>query len=113
MLETTKAQLIELKAIREALAPKIPKELVEQKGGATDTGTGTGEGGGGGLGLGDMLPSGKKIGRALKNVGRGALSLGGKALKFMGGKGGAIAGGVLAVGAGAFTLLQKILRMPS
>ena len=106
MLDTTKAQLIELKAIREALAPKIPKELVEQKGGATDTGTGTGEGGGGGLGLGDMLPSGKKIGRALKNVGRGALSLGGKALKFMGGKGGAIAGGVLAVGAGAYTAYE-------
>lgn len=31
LLETTKTQLIELKTIREALAPSTPKELVEQK----------------------------------------------------------------------------------
>lgn len=31
LLDTTKAQLLELKTIREALAPETPKELVEQK----------------------------------------------------------------------------------
>jgi len=109
MLETTKAQLVELKAIKEALAPKTPKELTEQKSTATPSTGGEGEGdggGGGGLGLGDLLPSGGGIGKALKTAGKGALSLGGKALKFMGGKGGAIAGAALAVGAGAYTAYQ-------
>ena len=40
MLDTTKAQLVELKAIREALAPKNPKELIKK--GPKGTGTPSG-----------------------------------------------------------------------
>jgi len=99
-------QLKELEKISAALAPKTPSDLPGSK--LTPTsggggGGGGGDGGGGGIGLGDMLPSGGGLGKTLKNAGRGALSLGGKALKFMGGKGGAIAGAALAVGAGAYT----------
>ena len=105
--ELLEKQLKELEKISAALAPSTPSELPEGRLKASRTGHevagGGGDGGGGGLGLGDLLPTGGGLGKTLKNVGKGALSLGGKALKFMGGKGGAIAGAALAVGAGAYT----------
>ena len=89
MLDTTKAQLTELKAIREALAPSTPKELTEQKGAPSSTTEKEKEGGGsllGDLASGavDMLGKGKGI--AGKAAGMGGKILGGlgKAAKFLG-----------------------------
>ena len=89
MLDTTKAQLIELKAIREALAPSTPKELTEQKGAPSSTTEKEKEGGGsllGDLASGavDMLGKGKGV--AGKAAGMGGKILGGlgKAAKFLG-----------------------------
>jgi hypothetical protein len=89
MLDTTKAQLIELKAIREALAPSTPKELTEQKGAPSSTTEKEKEGGGsllGDLASGavDMLGKGKGV--AGKATGMGGKILGGlgKAAKFLG-----------------------------
>jgi len=89
MLDTTRAQLTELKAIREALAPSTPKELTEQKGAPSSTTEKEKEGGGsllGDLASGavDMLGKGKGV--AGKASGMGGKILGGlgKAAKFLG-----------------------------
>ena len=89
MLDTTKAQLTELKAIREALAPSTPKELTEQKGAPSSTTEKEKDGGGsllGDLASGavDMLGKGKGV--AGKAAGMGGKILGGlgKAAKFLG-----------------------------
>ena len=76
MLDTTKAQLVELKAIREALAPKTPKDLVEQKGGPTTEKEKESEGGGGGGllgGLGGMMPGMGGLGKGLMTAGKAVL----------------------------------------
>jgi hypothetical protein len=89
MLDTTKAQLTELKAIREALAPSTPKELTEQKGAPSSTTEKEKDGSGsllGDLASGavDMLGRGKKV--AGKAAGMGGKILGGigKAARFLG-----------------------------
>jgi uncharacterized protein YcfJ len=90
MLDTTKAQLIELKAIREALAPSTPKDLVEQKSAPSATSEKEAEGGGSLIGdlagaAGNLLGGGK--GKAAgKSAGMGGKILGGlgKAAKFLG-----------------------------
>lgn len=89
MLDTTKAQLTELKAIREALAPSTPKELTEQKGAPSST-TEKEKDGGGSL-LGDLASGavdilGKGKGVAGKAAGMGGKILGGigKAARFLG-----------------------------
>jgi hypothetical protein len=89
MLDTTKAQLTELKAIREALAPSTPKELTEQKG-APSSSTEKEKDGSGSLlgdlasGAVDMLGRGKRV--AGKAAGMGGKILGGigKAARFLG-----------------------------
>lgn len=102
-------QLAELKQIRQALAPKTPAEAPEttQRTSPGSSQAREEEGDGGGIGLGGVLGGlgalGKKAGRVLKSAGRGALSLGAKALRFVGSRGGMIAGGALAVGAGAYS----------
>ena len=88
MLDTTKAQLIELKAIREALAPSTPKDLVEQKSTPIATTEESDRAGGGSL-IGDLAGSllGKGKGKvAGKAVGMGSKIIGGlgKAAKFLG-----------------------------
>ena len=89
MLDTTRAQLTELKAIREALAPSTPKELTEQKGAPSSTTEKEKDGGGsllGDLASGavDMLGRGKGV--AGKAAGMGGKILGGigKAARFLG-----------------------------
>jgi hypothetical protein len=89
MLDTTREQLTELKAIREALAPSTPKELTEQKGAPSSTTEKEKEGGGsllGDLASGavDMLGRGKGV--AGKAAGMGGKILGGlgKAARFLG-----------------------------
>ena len=89
MLDTTKEQLTELKAIREALAPSTPKDLVEQKSAPSSTTEKEKEGGGsllGDLASGavDMLGKGKGV--AGKAAGMGGKILGGlgKAARFLG-----------------------------
>lgn len=89
MLDTTREQLTELKAIREALAPSTPKELTEQKGAPSSTTEKEKEGGGsllGDLASGavDMLGKGKGV--AGKAAGMGGKILGGlgKAARFLG-----------------------------
>lgn len=88
MLDTTKAQLVELKAIREALAPSTPKELVEQKSAPSSTNEKETEG----KTLGDaasealsmlpgMLPGGGKAG---KGIGGKILGGIGKAARVLG-----------------------------
>ena len=93
MLDTTKAQLIELKAIREALAPSTPKELTEQKSAPSSTSEKeAGESGGSSLigdlagAAGDLLGKGGKGKAAGKAAGMGGKILGGlgKAAKFLG-----------------------------
>ena len=93
MLDTTKAQLIELKAIREALAPSTPKELTEQKSAPSSTNEKEAVEGGGGKGLMDvasqaldLIPGGGKGKAAGKAAGMGGKILGGlgKAAKFLG-----------------------------
>jgi hypothetical protein len=90
MLDTTKAQLIELKAIREALAPSTPKDLVEQKSAPPATSEKEAEGSGSIIGdlagaAGNLL-GGSKGKAAGKAAGMGSKILGGlgKAAKFLG-----------------------------
>jgi hypothetical protein len=90
MLDTTKAQLIELKAIREALAPSTPKDLVEQKSAPSATSEKEADGGGSLIGdlagaAGNLLKGGKGK-AASKAAGMGGKILGGlgKAAKFLG-----------------------------
>ena len=90
MLDTTKAQLIELKAIREALAPSTPKDLVEQKSAPSATSEKEADGGGSLIGdlagaAGNLLGGGKGK-AASKAAGMGGKILGGlgKAAKFLG-----------------------------
>jgi hypothetical protein len=109
MLETTKAQLNELKEIRKALAPGVPKDLVEQK--STPTPSVDESDSGGGLGLGGALAGigglAKKAGGAIvkgaKVVGKGALTLGGGIAKFAASGAGKALGATAAVGLGAYT----------
>ena len=90
MLATTKEQLIELRAIREALAPSTPKELSEPKGATSATSEKEADGGGSLIGdlagaAGNLLGGGK--GKAVsKAAGMGGKILGGlgKAAKFLG-----------------------------
>ena len=92
MLDTTREQLIELKAIREALAPSTPKELTEQKGAPSSTSEKEKETDGGGSIIGDLagaagnLLGGGKGKAASKAAGMGGKILGGlgKAAKFLG-----------------------------
>ena len=90
MLDTTKAQLIELKAIREALAPSTPKDLVEQKSAPSASSEKEADGGGSLIGdlagaAGNLLGGGKGK-AASKAAGMGGKILGGlgKAAKFLG-----------------------------
>ena len=92
MLDTTREQLTELKAIREALAPSTPKDLVEQKSAPSATSEKeSGEGSGSSL-IGDLagaagnLLGGGKGKAASKAAGMGGKILGGlgKAAKFLG-----------------------------
>ena len=119
MLDTTKAQLVELKAIREALAPKTPKDLVEQKGGPTTEKEKESEGGGsllGDLASGamDLMGGGKKAagkiaGKAAGIGGKilgGAQALGSKAVGFANSGAGKLLGSVAAVGLGAYTAYE-------
>jgi hypothetical protein len=89
MLDTTREQLTVLKEIRDALAPKTPRELTEQKGAPSSTTEKEKEGGGsllGDLASGavDMLGRGKRV--AGKAAGMGGKILGGlgKAARFLG-----------------------------
>ena len=91
MLDTTREQLTELKAIREALAPSTPKELTEQKSAPSSTNEKESGSGGGSLigdlagAAGDLIGGGK--GKVLgKAAGMGGKILGGlgKAAKFLG-----------------------------
>jgi len=119
MLDTTKAQLVELKAIREALAPKTPKDLAEQKSGPTTEKEKESEGGGsllGDLASGamDLMGSGKKAagkvaGKAVGIGGKilgGAKVLGNKAVGFANSGAGKLLGSVAAVGLGAYTAYE-------
>ena len=90
MLDTTREQLTELKAIREALAPSTPKDLVEQKSAPSSTNEKEADGGGSLIGdlagaAGNLIGGGK--GKAAgKAAGMGGKILGGlgKAAKFLG-----------------------------
>jgi hypothetical protein len=108
MLDTTKAQLVELKAIREALAPSTPRELTEQK--SAPSSTNEKESGGGGSLLGDLasgamdlMGGGKK---AAGKVAGKAASIGGKLAKFATSNTGKVLGSVAAVGLGAYTAYE-------
>ena len=96
MLDTTKAQLVELKAIREALAPKTPKDLIKKGPKGTGTPSGNEEGGGGGSLIGDLasgamdlMGSKGKLGK----MGRGLMTAGKAALPHAAAAGVAVAGG--------------------
>ena len=122
MLDTTKAQLVELKAIREALAPKTPKDLVEQKSGPTTEKEKESGGGGGGSILGDLASGaidllggggkkapGKIAGKAAGIGGKilgGVKALGSKAVGFANSGAGKLLGSVAAVGLGAYTAYE-------
>jgi hypothetical protein len=119
MLETTKAQLVELKAIREALAPTTPRELTEQKSAPSSTNEKESEGGGsllGDLASGamDLMGGGKKAagkvaGKAASIGGKilgGAQALGSKAVGFASSGAGKLLGSAAAVGLGAYTAYQ-------
>lgn len=104
ILDVQKQQLSELKRLSEALSPKIPGELpspiptVSKKESEEESGSG--------LGLLEALPGKgifKSIGRGAKALGRGAVKAGTGLLKFAGSKAGMVAGGALAIGAGAYT----------
>jgi len=117
MLETTKAQLVELKAIREALAPSTPRELTEQKSAPSST-TGKEEGGSllgdlasGAAGLlgGAKRGAGKIAGKAASlgsKILGGAQALGSKAVGFANSGAGKLLGSAAAVGLGAYTAYQ-------
>jgi len=119
MLDTTKAQLVELKAIREALAPSTPRELTEQK--SAPSSTNEKESGGGGSLLGDLASgamdlmsggkkaAGKIAGKAAGIGGKilgGAQALGSKAVGFANSGAGKLLGSAAAVGLGAYTAYQ-------
>jgi hypothetical protein len=119
MLETTKAQLIELKAIRAALAPSTPRELTEQKSAPSSTNEKESEGGGSPLGslasgAMDLIGGGKKAAGALAGKAAGiggkilggAQALGGKAVGFANSGAGKLLGSAAAVGLGAYTAYQ-------
>jgi hypothetical protein len=119
MLDTTKAQLIELKAIRAALAPSTPRELTEQKSAPSSTNEKESEGGGsllGSLASGamDLIGGGKKAagtiaGKAAGIGGKilgGAQALGSKAVGFANSGAGKLLGSAAAVGLGAYTAYQ-------
>ena len=108
MLETTKAQLIELKAIRAALAPSTPKELTEQKSAPSSTNEKESDGGGsliGDLASGamDLMGGGKK---AAGKVAGKAAGIGSKLAKFATSNTGKVLGSVAAVGLGAYTAYE-------
>lgn len=95
LLTTVQAQLNELTLIRQVLAPRTPSELQEGKKSTP-------------VSLEEEKPSGVElptpsIGGALSKIGKGALSVGKKILSAPGTALGRIAGGVVAVGAGAYT----------
>lgn len=107
ILEVQKQQLTELQKLSSAFVSKIPSELpgpaptVSKK----DTGGGE-EDSGSGLSLLDALPGKgalKSLGKGARALGRGALKAGTGLLKFAGSKAGMVAGGALAIGAGAYT----------
>ena len=101
MLDTTREQLTVLKEIRDALAPKTPRELTEQKGAPSSTTEKEKEGGG--TLLGDLASTaGDFIGKGKKAAG----SIGGKLAKFATSKTGKVLGSVAAVGLGAYTAYQ-------
>lgn len=120
MLDTTREQLTVLKEIRDALAPKTPRELTEQKGAPSSTTEKEKEEGGGSLlgnlasGAMDLLGSGKKaagsvVGKAAGLGGKilgGAQALGGKAVSFANSGAGKLLGSAAAVGLGAYTAYQ-------
>ena len=121
MLDTTKAQLVELKAIREALAPKTPKDLAEQKSTPIANTEESDRAGGGGSILGDLasgamdlMGGGKKAAGkvASKAAGIGGKILGGakvlgnKAVGFANSGAGKLLGSVAAVGLGAYTAYE-------
>lgn len=121
MLETTKAQLIELKAIRAALAPSTPKELTEQKSAPSSTNEKESESGGsllgdlasGAMGLlgGGKKAVGKVAGKAAglgSKILGGAQALGSKAVGFANSGAGKLLGSVAAVGLGAYTAYEGV-----
>ncbi len=94
MLDTTREQLIELRAIREALAPSTPKELTEQKGAPSSTTEKEKEGGGSLLGdlasgATDLMGSKGKLGK----MGGRLMTAGKAALPYAAAAGVAVAGG--------------------
>jgi len=91
MLDTTREQLNVLKEIRDALAPKTPRELTEQKSTSAPS-TGSGGDGGGGSGF-DLPGFGGGKGGTLGKVGRGLMTAGRAALPYAAAAGVAVAGG--------------------
>jgi len=80
MLDTTREQLVELKAIREALAPSTPKELVEQKSAPSAT-----EPDAGGSVIGDLAgAAGSLLGGGRGKAAGKAAGVGGKILGGLG-----------------------------
>ncbi|CAB5221857.1 hypothetical protein UFOVP242_109 [uncultured Caudovirales phage] len=105
LLDTTKAQLTELQAIKEALAPSTPKELVEQKSAPSATEK---EDTGGGSILGDLAGAagdllGGRRGRA-KKAGKG---IGGKMLGGIG-KAARVLGPVAAIAGAAYSGVEGL-----
>jgi archaellum component FlaC len=102
MLETTKEQLTTLKEIRDALAPKTPAEITDQKGAPSAKKEEEDEKGSlvGDLASGAMDLVGKKGG-----AGKVA-SMGGKLAKFATSNTGKVLGAAAAVGLGAYTAYE-------
>jgi hypothetical protein len=95
MLETTKAQLVELKAIREALAPSTPRELIEQKSAPSSTNEKEQNTADSSTTIPDIdLPGRRRPARRAPRTGIPKPSKLGLGLKI---------GGALAIGAGAYT----------
>ena len=99
MLETTKEQLTTLKEIRDALAPKTPAEITDQKGAPSakkeeeEKGSLVGDLASGAM---DLIGNGKSK----------AGAIGSKLAKFATSKTGKVLGSVAAVGLGAYTAYQ-------
>lgn len=99
MLDTTREQLTELKAIREALAPSTPKDLVEQKSAPSSTN----EKEEGGSLIGDLAgAAGSLLGGGKGKPGKAGKSLGGKVLSGLG-KAARVLGPVAAVAGAAYS----------
>lgn len=100
-LDIENLQLKELQSIKNALAPKTPSELPEQKlkEESQEKEEKKGESGSG-FGLSDLAGIGKRAGGALS---KGAGALGSGLAKFAGSTGGKLLGGAAAVGLGAYT----------